>query len=67
MRVKIYYRGQIKELEFSTDKVRAIDIIKALGLSTEYAFLIRGEEVLQDTDIIKDKEELRLINALSGG
>ncbi len=67
MKVKVVYRGQIKELEFEKDKVSALDILKALGLSREYAFMVRGGEILQDRELIKEGEEVKIINAISGG
>lgn len=48
MRVKVSYRGQIKELEFEKDKITALELLKALGLSREYAFVVKGEEILED-------------------
>ncbi|MFN3869943.1 MAG: MoaD/ThiS family protein [Aquificaceae bacterium] len=67
MKVKVVYRGQRRELEFNKDKVSAFDILKAFGLSREYAFVVRGDEILEDKDVIKDGEEVRVINAISGG
>ncbi|MFN3471472.1 MAG: MoaD/ThiS family protein [Aquificaceae bacterium] len=61
------YRGQIKELEFEGDKITALELLKALNLSREYAFVVRGEEILEDKAAIKDGEEVRVINAISGG
>jgi|UniRef100_A0A7C2V475 sulfur carrier protein len=67
MRVKVSYRGQIKELEFEKDKITALELLKALGLSREYAFVVKGEEILEDKDLIEDEQEVRVINAISGG
>ncbi|MFN4319398.1 MAG: MoaD/ThiS family protein [Aquificaceae bacterium] len=67
MRVRVSYRGQIKELEFEGDKITALELLKALNLSREYAFVVRGEEILENKATIKDGEEVRVINAISGG
>lgn len=67
MRVKVSYRGQIKELEFEKDNITALELLKALGLSREYAFVVKGEEILEDKDLIEDEQEVRVINAISGG
>lgn len=67
MRVRVSYRGQMKELEFEKDKITALELLKALGLSREYAFVVKGEEILEERDLIKDGEEVRVINAISGG
>jgi len=67
MRVKVSYRGQIKELEFEKDKITALELLKALSLSREYAFVVKGEEILEERDLIEDEQEVRVINAISGG
>ncbi len=67
MKVSVSYRGKSLELEFEGQRVKAGDILKALGLSREYAFVVRGEEVLGEKDTIEDGESVRVINAISGG
>ncbi|RMH81432.1 MAG: thiamine biosynthesis protein ThiS [Acidobacteria bacterium] len=67
MKVRVLYRGQTKELEFEKDRVSAGEILRALHLSKEYAFVVKDDEVLDDKDHIKDGEEVRVINAISGG
>lgn len=67
MKVKVLYRGQVKELYFEGDKVRAQEVLRALGLSREYAFVVRGEELLDEKDYIGEGEEVRVVNAISGG
>ncbi|WPM32539.1 thiamine biosynthesis protein ThiS [Hydrogenobacter sp. T-2] len=67
MRVKVSYRGQTLELEFEGERVRVGELLKALGLSREYAFVVKGEDVLEEKDTIVDGESVRVINAISGG
>ncbi|MEJ5339038.1 MAG: MoaD/ThiS family protein [Aquificaceae bacterium] len=67
MRVRVSYRGQSLELEFEGDRVRVKDLLRSLGLSREYAFVVKGDEILDERDFIKDGESLRVINAISGG
>lgn len=67
MKVRVFYRGSLKELEFEKERVRVSDLLKAMGLSPEYAFVVRGEDILPEGELIKDGEELRVINAISGG
>lgn len=67
MRVKVHYRGQVKEIELEGEKVRVADLLRAMNLSREYAFVVRGEEVLDERELLRDGEELRVINAISGG
>ncbi len=67
MKVRVHYRGQVMELEFATQKVRAVDLLRAMNLSREYAFVVRGDEVLDEKELLHDGEEVRVINAISGG
>ncbi len=67
MKVRVLYRGQWLELEFEGEKVKALELLKAMGLSRESAFVVRGEELLTEEDFIKDGEEVRVVNAISGG
>ncbi|QID32762.1 thiamine biosynthesis protein ThiS [Pampinifervens florentissimum] len=67
MKVKVSYRGQTLELEFEGERVRVGELLKALGLSREYAFVVKGEDVLEEKDTIVDGESVRVINAISGG
>ncbi len=67
MKVKVSYRGQTLELEFEGERVRVGELLKALGLSREYAFVVKDEDVLEEKDTIVDGESVRVINAISGG
>ncbi len=67
MKVKVNYRGQEIELEFEEKILKARDILKALGLSREYAFVVRDDEVLDENEPIMEGENIRVINAISGG
>lgn len=67
MKVYVEYRGQRMEMEFEGRHVKAGDLLKAMGLSREYAFVVRGEEILEEKDLIEDGETVRVINAISGG
>ncbi|MEJ7555180.1 MAG: MoaD/ThiS family protein [Aquificaceae bacterium] len=67
MRVKVSYRGQELELELEEKNPRAKDILRALGLSREYAFVVRDDEVLEENEPIREGDYLRVINAISGG
>ncbi|MCS6998338.1 MAG: thiamine biosynthesis protein ThiS [Aquificaceae bacterium] len=67
MKVRVVYRGQVKELHFEGERVRVMDVLKVMGLSKEYAFVVRGEEILEEREFLRDGEELRVVNAISGG
>ncbi len=67
MRVKVNYRGQELDLELGEKTSRARDVLRALGLSREYAFVVRDDEVLEENEPIREGDYLRVINAISGG
>jgi sulfur carrier protein len=67
MRLRVQYRGKELELEFEGDKVKAKDLLKAMNLSREYAFVVVNGEVVEEDFYIKEGDQVRVINAISGG
>ncbi|RUM59939.1 MAG: thiamine biosynthesis protein ThiS, partial [Persephonella sp.] len=49
MEFKVKYRGKEKVLRINKEKVLAIDLLKALNLSSEYAFVVKNGEVVPET------------------
>lgn len=67
MKLRVQYRGKELELEFEGDKVKAKDLLKAMNLSREYAFVVVNGEVVEEDFYIKEGDQVRVINAISGG
>jgi sulfur carrier protein len=67
MKLRVQYRGKELELEFKGDKVKAKDLLKAMNLSREYAFVVVNGEVVEEDFYIKEGDQVRVINAISGG
>ena len=67
MKLRVQYRGKEFELEFEGDKVKAKDLLKAMNLSREYAFVVVNGEVVDEDFYIKEGDQVRVINAISGG
>ncbi len=67
MEIKIKYRGKEQILKINKEKVKAIDILKALGLSAEYAFVVKNGELAQEDEQINPEDDIKVINAISGG
>ncbi len=67
MKIKVKYRGNTVELEFKQEKITAKDILKALNLSSEYAFVARNGRLAGEEDKINPDDEIRVVNAISGG
>ena len=67
MEFKVKYRGKEKILNINKEKVLAIDLLKALDLSSEYAFVVKNGEVVPETEEIKPEDSIKIVNAISGG
>ena len=67
MKIKVKYRGNTVELEFKQEKITAKDILKALNLSSEYAFVAKNGKGAGEEDKINPGDEIRVVNAISGG
>ncbi len=67
MKLRVQYRGKELELEFEENKVKAKDLLKAMNLSREYAFVVVNGEVVDEDFYIKEGDQVRVINAISGG
>jgi sulfur carrier protein len=67
MKLRVQYRGKELELEFEGDKVKAKDLLKAMNLSREYAFVVVNGEVVEEDFYIEEGDQVRVINAISGG
>ncbi len=67
MKLIVKYRGKETELEFDKEKILAKDVLKALNLSSEYAFVVKNGEVVSEEEEIKEADDIKVINAISGG
>ncbi|WP_297452684.1 MoaD/ThiS family protein [Persephonella sp.] len=67
MKIKVKYRGKEQILEFDKEPVKAIDILRALGLSPEHAFVAKNGELASEDEIITPEDEIKVVNAISGG
>ncbi len=65
MPIKVSYRG--KEYEFPEKKLKAKDLLKKLGLSPLSSLVVRNGEVISEEDYVEEGDEVRIINAISGG
>ncbi len=67
MRLRVQYRGKELELEFEENKVKAKNLLKTMNLSREYAFVVVNGEMVEEDFYIKEGDQVRVINAISGG
>ncbi len=67
MEITVSYRGKEKKLNIDKDKITAGDILKALDLSSDYAFVAVNGEVVSEDYIIKETDKIKVVNAISGG
>ncbi|NPA12457.1 MAG: MoaD/ThiS family protein [Aquificae bacterium] len=67
MELTVKYRGQEKKINIQKEKIKAEDILKALGLSSEYAFVVKNGEVIGENEEVSPEDQIKVINAISGG
>ena len=67
MEIKVKYRGKEIKLKINKEKVRAIDILNELKLSPEYAFVAKNGEIISEDEDIFPEDEVKVVNAISGG
>jgi len=65
MPIKVLYRG--KEYEFPEKKLKAKELIRKLGLSPLSSLVIKNGEVISEEDYVEEGDEVRVVNAISGG
>ncbi len=65
MPIKVLYRG--KEYEFPEKKLKAKELIRRLGLSPLSSLVVKNGEVISEEDYVEEGDEVRVINAISGG
>ncbi len=64
---KIFILYRNKKIVFEEKEIKVKDIIKRLNLSTDYAFAVKNGEILDANEIVKAGDEIKIINAISGG
>lgn len=64
MPVIFVYRKQTIEL---AGTLTVKDALRQLGLSPETHLVIREGELLNENDVLRDGEEVRIVSAISGG
>lgn len=64
---KIFVLYRSKKIIFEEKEMRVKEILKKLNLSSEYAFAVKGGEILDENQTVKAGEEIKIINAISGG
>ncbi|MEZ0323971.1 MAG: MoaD/ThiS family protein [Hydrogenothermaceae bacterium] len=67
MQLVVRYRGKDVILEFDREKIKASDILKVLNLSKDFAFVVKNGEIVPENEEITQTDEIRVINAISGG
>ncbi|RMA93182.1 MoaD/ThiS family protein [Hydrogenothermus marinus] len=67
MKIKVKYRGKEQVLDINKEKITALDILKSLNLSSEHAFVAVNGELVSEDYIIKENDNIKVINAISGG
>ncbi len=67
MKLKVRYRGKIHEIQIDKDKVKAKDILDYFNLSPEFAFVAKNGEIVSEDEEILPNDDIKVVNAISGG
>lgn len=67
MRLSLHYRGKLIDLNFDKEEVTVRNILKKLNLSRDYAFVIVNGEIADENQVVSAQDEIRVVNAISGG
>ncbi len=65
MPIKVFYRG--KEIEIEGKRLRARELLEKLGLSPLSSLVVRNGEVISEEDYVEEGDNIRVVNAISGG
>lgn len=65
MPIKVLYRG--KEIEFPEKRLRAKELLERLGLSPLSSLVVKNGEVIHEEEYVEEDDNIRVINAISGG
>ncbi len=65
MPIRVLYRG--KEIEVEGERIKAKDLLKKLGLSPLSSLVVKNGEVISEEDYVEEGDEVRVVNAISGG
>ncbi|MEN2984590.1 MAG: MoaD/ThiS family protein [Dictyoglomaceae bacterium] len=63
----IKYRGKVYTLTLEKNRINSQEILEFLGLSKEYAFVVKNGEIVLSNGILSPEDEIEVINAVSGG
>ena len=67
MRLKLYYRGKLMYLDIDGEEATVKEILRKLNLSKDYAFVIVNGEIAEENQTVSPQDDIRVVNAISGG
>ncbi|EDP75157.1 MoaD/ThiS family protein [Hydrogenivirga sp. 128-5-R1-1] len=65
MPIKVLYRG--REIEVEGKRLKAKELLKKLGLSPLSSLVVKNGEVISEEEYVEEGDNIRVINAISGG
>ncbi|WP_457639368.1 MoaD/ThiS family protein [Persephonella sp.] len=67
MELQVKYRGKTQTVKTEKDRITAGELLKLMGLSPEYAFVVKNGELASEDEPVSPEDELKVVNAISGG
>jgi len=65
MSIEVLYRGKV--IVIQEKELTAGELLKRLGLSPASSLVIKNGEVVTERERIKEGDNIRVVNAISGG
>jgi sulfur carrier protein len=65
MSIEVLYRGKV--ILIKEKEIKAGDLLRKMGLSPASSLVIKNGEVVTEKEVLKEGDNIRVINAISGG
>ncbi len=65
MSIEVLYRGKI--ISIPEKEIKAEELLRRLGLSPASSLVVRNGEVITEKEILREGDNIRVVNAISGG
>ena len=66
--MKIYLEKEDKEIEYQIKKNEKVqNILKKLNINISSCIVIKNNEIILEDEIVSQKDEIKILNVVSGG
>ena len=65
MSIEVLYRGKI--ISIPEKEIKVEELLRRLGLSPASSLVVKNGEVVTEREVLKEGDNIRVVNAISGG